>query len=148
VAGGTIRVGEVMQTSIVSCRPDATVADACALMRKRSVGACLVIDGERLAGIFTERDLLRLVAESQDPRDWPLTRVMTTNPTVCPPDTDVLWAGETMRRMAVRHLPVVEGDVVVGMVSLRDLFVVAEAVLRLDPRGAETAREMLAAAKP
>ena len=143
-----MRVGEIMQTSVVSCSPDATIAEAAAHMRERAVGACLVVEGERLAGIFTERDLLRLVGAGEDPRSWPVSRGMTPDPAVCPPEADVLWAGDTMRRMGVRHLPVVEDGHVVGMVSLRDLFVVAEAVLRLDPRGAETAREMLAAARP
>jgi CBS domain-containing protein len=72
---------------------------------------------------------------------------MTRNVTLAPPDADVIWAADTMKRIRARHLPVGEGGQVVGMVSLRDLFAAAEAVLRLDPDGAATAREMLKAAR-
>jgi len=58
----------------------------------------------------------------------------------------VLWAADTMRRLGVRHLPVGEGGHVVGIVSIRDLYAAAEAVLRLDPRGADAARDVLSAA--
>ena len=65
---------------------------------------------------------------------------------IAPPDADLLWAAETTRRLGARHLPVGEGGQVVGIISIRDLYAAAEAVLRLDPRGAETALGMLAAA--
>ena len=65
---------------------------------------------------------------------------------MAPPDADLLWAADMMRRRRVRHLPVGDDGMVIGIVSLRDLFVFAESVLRLDPGGAETARDVLAAA--
>jgi CBS domain-containing protein len=116
-------------------------------MTKRRVGACLVMDGPRLAGIFTERDLLRVFAEGADVRERPVADLMTREVTMAPPDADVVWAADTMKRIRARHLPVAEGGNVVGIVSLSDLFAAAEAVLRLDPHGIETAREMLAAAR-
>ncbi len=141
-----MRVAEIMQTDLVSCGPDTTITEAARLMRRRNVGACLVTDGQRLAGIITERDMVGLLAEDEDPRHWPVSRAMTRDVTVAPPDSDVLWAADTMRRLRVRHLPVGEGGFVAGVISLRDLFAMAEAVLRLNPDGAETARGMLAAA--
>ena len=57
-----MRVDEIMQTDLVSCDPTATVVEAAATMHRRGVGACLVLEGPRLVGIFTERDLLRVFA--------------------------------------------------------------------------------------
>ena len=142
-----MRVAEIMQTELVTCPPGVTVREAAATMRARGVGACLVMDGPHLAGIITERDLLRLLAEGHDVRDWPVLDAATREVVLAPPDAEVVWAADEMRRRSIRHLPVGEGDCVVGMVSLRDLFVVAGEVLRLDPNGMSTARDMLAAAR-
>ncbi len=142
-----MHVAEIMQTDLVTCPPDATLTAAARAMSQRGVGACLVMDGRRLAGVFTERDLLGLVATGEDVRDRPVRDAMTARVTTVPPDADLLWVADTMRRLRVRHLPVAAEDgMVAGIVSLRDLFAAAEAVLRLDPRGAEAAREVLAAA--
>ena len=141
-----MRLAEMMQTALVTSAPDARVVDVARLLADRGVGACLVMDGGRLAGIFTERDLLMLVARGEDVRDVTMADAMTRDVTVAPPDADPLWAADTMKRLRVRHLPVGEGGHVVGIVSIRDLYAAAEAVLRLDPRGADAALDMLAAA--
>jgi len=135
-----------MQTALVTSPPEASVLDVAQLLTRRRVGACLVMDGGVLAGIFTERDLLHVVAAGDDVRDRRVADVMTRDVSMAPPDADVLWAAETMRDQGVRHLPVGEGGHVVGIVSIRDLYAAAEAVLRLDPRGAGAAGDMLAAA--
>jgi CBS domain-containing protein len=141
-----MHVSEIMQTALVTSPPEASVLDVARLLTRRQVGACLVVDGGTLAGIFTERDLLHVVAAGEDVRDRRVADVMTRDVTMAPPDADVLWAAETMRRQRVRHLPVGEGGLVVGIVSIRDLYAAAEAVLRLDPRGVDAAGDMLAAA--
>jgi CBS domain-containing protein len=141
-----VRVDEIMQTDLVSCDPTATVVEAAATMCARGVGACLVMEGPRLVGIFTERDLLRVFAAGDDVRERTVGDLMTRNVTMAPPDADVIWAADTMKRIRARHLPVGEDGMVAGIISLRDLFAMAEAVLRLDPDGAATAKEMLAAA--
>jgi CBS domain-containing protein len=141
-----MNVAEIMQTSLVTSAPDASVLEVAQLLTRRRVGACLVIEDGRLAGIFTERDLLHLVATGEDVRDRPIAGVMTRNLTMAPPDAEVLWAADTMRRLGVRHLPVGEHGYAVGIVSIRDLYAAAEAVLRLDPRGADAARDVLSAA--
>jgi CBS domain-containing protein len=142
-----MKAAEIMQTDLVTCPPTATVAEAARVMSQRSVGACLVMEGPTLRGVFTERDLLRMAATGEDVRGRPVSQAMTTSVTTAPPDADLLWVADTMRRLHVRHLPVASEDgMVAGIVSLRDLFAAAEAVLRLDPRGAEAAREVLAAA--
>ena len=141
-----MNVAEIMQTSLVTSSPDATVVEVAQLLTRRRVGACLVMEHGRLAGIFTERDLLRLVASGEDVRERTLADAMTPDVTMAHPDSDLLWAADTMRRLGVRHLPVGEDRCVVGIVSIRDLFAAAEAVLRLDPRGADAARDVLLAA--
>jgi CBS domain-containing protein len=141
-----MRLAGMMQTALVTSAPDARVVDVARLLAEHGVGACLVMDGGRLAGIFTERDLLVLVARGEDVRDVTMADAMTRDVTIAPPDADPLWAADTMKRLHVRHLPVGEGGHVVGIVSIRDLYAAAEAVLRLDPRGADAALDMLAAA--
>ena len=141
-----MRVSAIMQTDLVTTAPDAAVVDVARLLTERRVGACLVLEHGELAGIFTERDLLRLVASGTDVRRLPVREAMSTDVTFAHPEADLLWAAETMRRLGVRHLPVGEGRQPVGVISIRDLYAAAEAVLRLDPRGADTARDVLAAA--
>jgi CBS domain-containing protein len=142
-----MHVAEIMQTALVTSTPEASVLEVAQLLTRRGVGACLVVEDGRLAGIFTERDLLHLVATGDDVRDRAVAGAMTRDVTMAPPDADVLWAAETMRRLRVRHLPVGEDGHVVGIVSIRDLYAAAEAVLRLDPRGADAARDVLSAAR-
>jgi CBS domain-containing protein len=142
-----MRVSEIMQTELVTCHPTATVTDAARVMRDGVVGAVLVMEGPQLVGILTERDLVRLVAEGEDIGRRPVSAVMTRDVMMAPPDADVMWAADMMKQRRVRHLPVGEDGFVAGMISVRDLFVLAEAVLRLDPDGASTARDVLSAAK-
>ena len=141
-----MHVSEIMQTALVTSPPEASVLEVAQLLTQRRVGACLIVEDGALAGIFTERDLVHVVAAGDDVRDRRVADVMTRDVTMAPPDAEVLWAASTMRRLGVRHLPVGEGGHAVGIVSIRDLYAAAEAVLRLDPRGADTAGHMLAAA--
>jgi CBS domain-containing protein len=141
-----VQVSEIMQTDLVTCPPTATVAEAARTMRDRNVGAVLVMEGSRLAGIFTERDLVHLLADGGEVAARPVSAVMTRDVAMVPADADISWAAEQMKQRRVRHLPIGDAPMVVGMISVRDLFVLAEAVLRLDPDGAVRAQEMLQAA--
>lgn len=97
------------------------VADAARLMRTHKVGAIVVLDGDRLAGIFTERDaLFRVVAEGRDPHTTPVSEVMTANPTTISADKPFARAMELMHAGRFRHVPVVDNGRVVGIVSSRD----------------------------
>ncbi len=103
--------------TVDSALPLAQVAER---MVEREVGAVLVLDGERLAGILTERDVLRAVARGL--RDT--TRVadcMTAHPETIAPDDTTEHAAVLMLHGGFRHLPVVEGDDLVGVISIRDL---------------------------
>lgn len=103
--------------------PDALVRDAVALMRDKRIGAVLVLDEQRLAGIFTERDVLtRVVAEGRDPAATRLGEVMTRDPDTVAPDDRAIDALDRMSSRGYRHLPVAAGDRVVAIVSIRDLY--------------------------
>jgi CBS domain-containing protein len=101
--------------------PTATVREAAREMRARHVGAVLVVAAERLEGIFTERDVVnRIVAEGIDPDRTQLAEVMTRNPDTIGPNDTALEALRRMQDGGYRHLPVVDGGRLVGIVSRRD----------------------------
>jgi CBS domain-containing protein len=110
-----------------------TVRDAAKNMAERHIGAVLIGEGSRLQGIFTERDLLiRVVARGLDPDTTPLKEVMTPDPDTIEPNDWASLALERMRTSGYRHVPVVEDGVVVGIVSLRDLYAAATRELEED----------------
>jgi CBS domain-containing protein len=100
-----------------------SVREAVELMARRHIGAVMIASDDKLIGIFTERDLLkRVVAPGLDPARVVLGEVMTRNPDTLTPDDEVHNALDLMSRRGYRHLPVVDGGKVVGMVSVRDLY--------------------------
>jgi CBS domain-containing protein len=99
----------------------ASVLVAARTMQEHNIGALLVVDGTRLAGIFTERDaLFRVLAAGRDPATTRLGDVMTPQPLTIHPDEPFLHALRIMHKGRFRHLPVVEFDRPLGMVSVRD----------------------------
>jgi CBS domain-containing protein len=114
-------VRDVMSSTPVTVERATTVAEAATIMGERRVGSALVIEGQSLLGIFTERDVLRALGEQFDAAGHPVSEWMTAEPVSTPPDTDVAVALKTMLDGGFRHLPVVEGGTVVGVVSMRDL---------------------------
>ena len=100
-----------------------TVAEAARLMRQRNVGAMMVVDGGKLAGVFTERDaLFRVVAAGLDATSTPLSVAMTKNPKTISPDRSFVQALGAMHEGRFRHLPVTEDGRPIGMISVRDAF--------------------------
>lgn len=90
-------------------------------MKQQGKGALLVVDGTRLIGIFTERDIVfRVVAAGRDPKATRLAEVMTPQPQTIHPNKPFLHALRIMHEGGFRHLPVVENDVPLGVVSARD----------------------------
>jgi CBS domain-containing protein len=105
----------------VTLPPTATVQEACKSMHKRKIGAVLVTDAKgRLTGIFTGRDAVRFLAAGKDPVATPLRAVMTRKPHTMPPGRTAIEALRLMHDGGFRHVPVVEGEVVVGIVSRGD----------------------------
>jgi CBS domain-containing protein len=113
-------VGEVMSTGLLTVDASTPLVDAAKQMHERSVGAVLVLSGDRVGGILTERDLLRAVAlgqvEGTDVAMW-----MTQNPETVEPSDSTGYAASIMIHGGFRHLPVVEAGKPVGIVSIRDL---------------------------
>jgi CBS domain-containing protein len=103
--------------------PQTTIMDAVRRMNERRIGSVLVMDGNRLAGIFTERDVLtRVVPQGLDPSRTPVGEVMTRQPVTIPPTTTIDEAMMVVTDTRRRHLPVVLADGrVLGMVSIGDL---------------------------
>jgi CBS domain-containing protein len=98
-----------------------TVHDAARLMRERNIGALLVVEAEKLVGIFTERDgLFRVLAEGLDVNATKLASVMTRNPQTITSASGFTTALQMMHEGRFRHIPVVEDGRVIGIVSVRD----------------------------
>jgi CBS domain-containing protein len=103
------------------------------MMRDKKIAAVLVMEGERLVGIITERDMTsRVIAAGLDPDTAVAANIMTTNPDTLSPYDTASDAINMMRKRNYRHLPVVEGSHVLGMVSVRDLYAVANTELEQD----------------
>ena len=113
-------VETIMTSDLLRVAASATLGDAARDMDTRRVGAALVFDGERLVGIFTERDVLRAVArgglETGTVADW-----MTHHPETIEASDSTGHAAALMIHGGFRHLPVADGQKVVGIISIRDL---------------------------
>jgi CBS domain-containing protein len=111
---------EHMSRDLLTVEPAERLGEVAQRMVERDVGAALVTEGTRLLGILTERDVLRAVAkgigEDTTVSDW-----MTRDPETMAPDEPTLHAAVLMIHGGFRHLPLVDGDEVVGMLSIRDL---------------------------
>lgn len=118
-----LTVEEVMVRQPLIVNPQATVRQAIGQMAHHRMGAVLVAQAEQLLGIFTERDVLRLLAESQDCSwlDRPVQELMTTNPWTISPRATWEQARSLMETLHVRHVPVLDESRLVGLVSARDL---------------------------
>jgi len=113
---------DLMSTRVALTSPETSVAEAAVSMVKANIGSAVVMQGRFLAGIITERDVLRSAASGEDLREARVADWMTPDPQSVSPDTSVEEAAEIMLKHGFRHLPVVEGRTVCGVVSLRDLF--------------------------
>ncbi len=113
-----------MSRNLLSVDPGETITEVAQRMVERNLGAVLVLDGGRLVGIMTERDVLRAVARGLH-GDALVAEYMTTDPETIAPDDTTQYAAVLMIHGGFRHLPVVEGDDVVGILSIRDLMRIA-----------------------
>ena len=109
--------------------PDATVYDAIALMAERGIGALLVMEGERLVGIVTERDYARkVILRDRSSRDTPVSTIMSADVVTVRPDHTIETCMALMTEKRIRHLPVVQDGRVIGILSIGDLvkFIIAD----------------------
>lgn len=128
------------QQALSCLGPDATACEAAKVMRERRVGAVMVVEhGGLLKGIVTERDLVtRLVAEGRDADSTRLADIMTADPETLRPSDSALDALGKMQTGRYRHLPVLDGHDIIGMVSIRDLFEAVRSSLQEELHTAET----------
>src|SRR5262245_14204283 len=115
----TIR--EIMSADLVTVSPGSTVAEAATVMGGHHVGSALVMEGDELIGIFTERDILRALSQDFDAPTHHVSQWMTRDPVTVGPDSSADEALQLMLDGNFRHLPVCEGSRAVGVVSLRDV---------------------------
>jgi CBS domain-containing protein len=114
-------LNEIMSRDVFAVAGDTTVAEVTRAMLKGRVGSAVVMEGRFLAGIFTERDVVRAAASGGDLSAAKVSEWMTPDPVTAPSDTDSEDAAESMMAQGFRHLPVVDGNNLVGIVSLRDI---------------------------
>lgn len=107
---------------VFSITPDAAVIDAIRSMAERRVGALLVMEGPRLAGIVSERDYARkVVLQGRSSKDTPVRDIMTTQVVTVTPADSTEHCMELVTNSRIRHLPVLDGEQVVGVLSIGDL---------------------------
>jgi CBS domain-containing protein len=112
---------DVMRTDYVTAAPEDTLGETAQKMVDLKTGSAVVQDFGRLIGILTERDMLSAMAGRVHTSDARVREWMTADPLTATPDTPAEEAAQTMLERGFRHLPVVEGGAVVGIVSLRRL---------------------------
>ena len=116
-----IPVKQVMERrKVAKLRPNATAAQAAKMMARRGIGAVMIMEDVRLAGILTERDLVfRVLARGLDPQTTPVSEVMTEAPRTIGPHEPFGRALAIMHQGRFRHLPVTDGETILGVVSAR-----------------------------
>ena len=112
---------DIMTRDVYTTGGDASVAEVAESMLKGRFGSAVIVDGAWIVGMFTERDVLRAAAAGMDPRAALVTDWMTPDPVIAAPDMDAEEAAEIMMTQGFRHLPVVDGTKLLGIVSLRDV---------------------------
>jgi CBS domain-containing protein len=116
-----IQLRDIMTTEVLTTSAERPVAEVTGMMVKARVGSAVVLQGSWLAGILTERDVLRAAASGLDLTTSPVAEWMTSDPMTATPDTTIEEAAEVMLSSGFRHLPVVERRELKGVVSIRDL---------------------------
>jgi CBS domain-containing protein len=116
------RLLETKGNAVWSVAPDATVFEALKLMAEKNVGALMVLDGDRAAGIISERDYARSIAlKDRTSRSTPVSEIMTHTIYSVRPNDSLEACMELMTNKHIRHLPVMEGDRLIGVISIGDV---------------------------
>jgi CBS domain-containing protein len=115
-------IGDIMHTDVKKADADDTFADVAKTMRSNGISSVVVLEGKKLTGIVTERDIVNLVAAGGDPHSVRVAHGMTRRDIeTVSPKTDISEAAELMVSRNIRHLPVVDRGRVAGIISIRDL---------------------------
>jgi len=120
-----MRISEVLSSKpikdVITVAPDATVRELVALLARHNVGALVVCEGEELAGIVSERDVVRRLQEDETVLDRPVSSIMTSEVKTCAPDMRVNDLMQVMTTGRFRHMPVLDDGRLVGIVSIGDV---------------------------
>lgn len=116
-----MQVRDIMHADVKTAAPDDTFERVASVLREHGISSVVVLEGGKLAGIVTERDLVNLVAEGGDPKTTKVAERMTTDLDTVDPKTDIAEAADHMARLKIRHLPVVQEGELAGIISIRDL---------------------------
>jgi CBS domain-containing protein len=112
-------LADVVRPTFLTVAPEDTLGEVAERMSSKNVGAVVVKDFGRLIGVLTERDMLRAMAARVHTSDARVRQWMTENPVTAPPDMQFEEASKIMLDKGFRHLPVVDGETILGIVSLR-----------------------------
>lgn len=119
-AGFSLR--DVMTRKVQSVKPDATLKECAEVMAKTDIGSVLIIDGEKLAGIITEKDIVRkVVSKGKNPLTMKVKEIMVKKLITGSPDDDIHDAMDTMSQNSIRHMPVLEKGKLIGIVTMKDI---------------------------
>ncbi|MBL0355495.1 MAG: CBS domain-containing protein [Chitinophagaceae bacterium] len=120
-----MKVSDILQKKgavIFSVSGATTVYDALKILGEKNIGALLVMEGDKLTGILSERDYARkIILKGKTSHDTPVNEIMTENPFTISPEDKIEACMSIMSDKHIRHLPVVNGDVVLGMISIGDV---------------------------
>jgi CBS domain-containing protein len=116
-----MQVRDIMHPDVKTAAPEDTFERVATVLREHGISSVVILEGDRLAGIVTERDLVNLVAEGGDPKTTKVSERMSTNLDTVDPKTDIAEAADHMARLKIRHLPVVQDGRLAGIISIRDL---------------------------
>jgi CBS domain-containing protein len=117
-----LKAYDVMTHALATCTPDASVAEVAAIMRDRDIGDVLVVDGNALRGIVTDRDLaLQVLTSQDDAQQTPIRKYMTTQLVTGEATWNLEKVADTMAKHQIRRLPIIEAGQLVGIVSLGDV---------------------------
>jgi len=117
-----MKIEKIMVKDVITLQPDTSAHDAVKLMNENRIGCLLVVYSDKIAGILTERDMLERVLEKcKDPKETKVSEIMTKQVIVGKPDMQLVEATRLMFENKVKKLPIVEGNRLVGLVTLTDI---------------------------
>ena len=117
-----LNIESAMTRSVVTFAPATSVREIVENMLSKHIGAVVVVEGEKPVGIFSERDLMNgLISSVDNILDKPVSAVMTPNPVTVAPGAGFAQVMDLMDSRAIRHVPVVEGDKLIGILSIKDM---------------------------
>jgi CBS domain-containing protein len=116
-----MQVGDIMSSDVKTANASNTFGDVARLLHDNHISSVIIMEGEQVSGIVTERDLVNVVAEGADPRELAVGERLTRDLATVEPRTDIADAAQLMAERGIRHLPVLDRGSLAGIVSIRDL---------------------------